>query len=348
MLFFDTTNQPTPLRELEYTVGSGGISPVMVQKGGVQGEHRATRLKFILDNSMKSLVESLLLEGRLFCRVDACDGNGVIHRSRTLELSGEFSRYSVFYYDIDQSITRAGGFVKFCLVLSLLNNNTTWAKIKSYYGTLELEASPTYSEEDFHDMTGLYEQTKAFAEQVQANTEATESARLVAEQSAQTAKASAAEVAMNVEAAVANASLAGEHSAISSAASAAAEAAAKVAEQFAADIKTAFEAVVVVSDEAAPSVIVQNNHEYRYTAPLTALTLELLTGLTEEDKFLALLTFKTVADADMVLTYSTADIDFTNDDCEEGVFVPLQNKMYDIAIYWNGIKYQGIVRGVAL
>ena len=60
MLFFDTTNQPSPLREIIYTVALKGIEPITVQKGGVQGEHRATRLQFDLDENFKIWCKSLL------------------------------------------------------------------------------------------------------------------------------------------------------------------------------------------------------------------------------------------------------------------------------------------------
>lgn len=98
MLFLDTVNQPAPVRTAVYTLTLGGVTPETVQNGGVQGEHRATRLKFILDNSMKSWFESLLLKGRVFCRADVCDGSGKVHQSLPVELSGEFSAYSTLYY----------------------------------------------------------------------------------------------------------------------------------------------------------------------------------------------------------------------------------------------------------
>ena len=363
MIFYDTTNQPIPLRQLNYTVALESIEPVTVQNGGVQGEHRATRIQFSLDSAFVSWCRSLLENGRLFCRADACDGSGVVHRSLTLEITQEILASGQIYYDLDQAITRQGGFVKLCLIFSLLSNeNSTWTTAKSYYATLELEASPTYKEEDFHDMTGLYQQTKVYSEQAAAGASLAEASASAA---AQSAKATAEQAALCDEArlhcssqadsaalhsskADNYAALAKESAETAAASEKTATKASENASEAAADIKDSFEAVIITSAEVAPSVTVENNHEYRYAAPLTALTLALPTELTAEDKLSALLTFKTVANTDMVLSYSTANIDFTNDDCEEGVFIPLQNKMYDIAIYWNGLKYQGIVRGVAL
>ena len=129
--------------------------------------------------------------------------------------------------------------------------------------------------------------------------------------------------------------------------SAAAAASAENAEQSLKDIKTAFETILVVLEDTETVIPVSNNQEIRYISPLTSMELQ-LPSITADEKLSALISFKTPADTDMSLQYSTADIYFSNDDCENGVFIPLRNKMYDIAIYWNGLKYQGIVRGVAL
>jgi hypothetical protein len=37
---------------------------------------------------------------------------------------------------------------------------------------------------------------------------------------------------------------------------------------------------------------------------------------------------------------------FTGDDCANGAFMPASGKVYDVGIYWNGIGWQAIVRGV--
>ena len=355
MLFFDTTNQPIPLRELIYTIEVNGIEPITVQKGGVQGEHRATRLQFNLDETFKIWCKSLLEKSRLFCRADACDGSGVVHRSLTLEMTAEMIDKSCLYYDLDQSVTRQGGFIKLCLVFSLLNNeNATWATVKSYYTTLELDASPTYAEEDYHDMTDMFEQTKVYVEQVQADaaktaedTTTTQNAVLEAQQSVKAAEELVEQAKASADLSAENADKAGEYSGTAYTASAIANAAAKNLEQSFKDIKTAFEAVLIVLDDTETVIPVSNNYEIRYTSPLTSMELQ-LPNVTADEKLSTLISFKTPADTDMSLRYSTADIYFSNDDCENGIFMPLRNKMYDIAIYWNGLKYQGIVRGVAL
>lgn len=37
---------------------------------------------------------------------------------------------------------------------------------------------------------------------------------------------------------------------------------------------------------------------------------------------------------------------FTGDDCANGAFMPASGKVYDVGIYWNGLGWQAIVRGV--
>ena len=37
---------------------------------------------------------------------------------------------------------------------------------------------------------------------------------------------------------------------------------------------------------------------------------------------------------------------FTGDDCVDGVFTPILSKKYDVGIWWNGLSWQAVVRGV--
>lgn len=37
---------------------------------------------------------------------------------------------------------------------------------------------------------------------------------------------------------------------------------------------------------------------------------------------------------------------FTGDDCVDGMFIPSSTKTYDVGIWWNGLSWQAIVRGV--
>ena len=314
-----------------------------------------------MDASLETQFTALKAMGRLFCRIDVCDGSGAIHRSLPLEFTGSFADYSTVYYDLEQPVTRSGGILKVCMVVSLLNESgSTWEKIKSVYALLELESSPAYSEEDWSDMNGLYEQAKGYAEQAATDAASAEAASAAAEQSAEGAAAQAGLCASAQEYCLSQA----DNAFVSAtAAQASAESAEADAQQAAADkalvaadkadvssmkteIEDAFSAVVTVSEGS--TVTAEDNHEYRYTGTLTSLTLTLPAGLDAEDRFSAMLSFKTPNDSDITLTYSTADIHFSNDDCENGVFIPVRGKMYDVIFYWNGTKYQGISRGVAL
>ncbi|MBQ7288764.1 MAG: hypothetical protein IJW78_03435 [Clostridia bacterium] len=352
MIFTDKTNQPEAMREVAYTVTAEGLIPATVQHGGVQGEHRATRLIFQLDAELEQRFTEMLSIGQIFCRIDVCDGSGVVHRSLPLEFTGSFAEYSTIYYDLEQAVTRAGGILKLCMVLSLLKGQSkTWEKIKSAYALLQLEPSPTYAEESWSDMNGLYEQTKIYAEQAIASAESANASLI----GAQTAKVDAQASAASMEDSVAQCLSSKEvciqkADFIVDAAQSAAESAAQAAEERAvvAEVKDEFSAVIITSGETEAAATAEDNHEYRYTNPLTALTLTLPAGLTAADRFSAMLCFQTPADSDIAFSYSTADIDFSNDDCEDGVFLPIRNKGYDVALYWNGRKYQGVVRGVAL
>lgn len=363
MIFYSETGQPAAVRQVPYTVTAQAIAPVQAQYGGVQGEHRATRLKFQLDPAMESWFTAQLAAGQMFCRIDACDGSGEIHRSLPLEITGAFADYSTIYYDLEQPVTRCGGFVKVCLVFSLLHGeNRTWEKVKSYYALLELDVSPTYSEEDYIDMTGLYQQTRAYAETAETAAEEAGTAKNSAQAAAGNAQAAAEQAEEDAgsakgdaKAAAGSAALAEGHAGDAGAYAADAE---QAAEEAAADkaavaqmkesIEGAFAAQIITSAAATATLQLADNTEYRYSTALTALTLTVPAGLGAADRFYTMLHFKTAADTDMAFAYSTADICFTNDDCEAGVFIPLRNKLYDVAIWWSGEKYQGVVRGVAL
>ena len=54
--------------------------------------------------------------------------------------------------------------------------------------------------------------------------------------------------------------------------------------------------------------------------------------------------FKSVATATVIT--NTAGVYFTGDDCESGVLTPVANKVYELGIWWNGLSFQGVVRGV--
>ena len=45
------------IRTIEYTVTASGISPSVKQFGGVQGDHNATKLKFILNEEFWKLLQ---------------------------------------------------------------------------------------------------------------------------------------------------------------------------------------------------------------------------------------------------------------------------------------------------
>lgn len=352
MLFYNVTDQPAAVREIPYTVTAEGISPVQMQAGGVQGEHRATRLVFTLEPGMELWFQRLLSMGKVYCRVDACDGSGVIHRSLPLEIAGDFADYSTMYYDLEQPVTRTGGMIKLCMVFSLLGGeNRTFEKVKSDYVLLELEPSPTYREEDWMDMNGLYRQTEAYAEAAAEAAEAAETAADAAAQASQTAQAAAKQtenVQVFANAAEQAAKRAEADAETAENAKTAAEAAKTQAQRAAHDIQAEFSAHVQNSAESTADIVVQGNTEYRFSTPLTALQLTMLSGMGASDLLHAVLCFCTPAESDIALSYSTADVYFSNDDCEDGVFIPLRNKRYEVAIWWNGVQYQGVVRGAAL
>lgn len=90
------------------------------------------------------------------------------------------------------------------------------------------------------------------------------------------------------------------------------------------------------------------NIEYRSLKPegLTSLTLSLYPGseFLNNTLFHNSIIFKSGATATTI--NNTAGVYFTGDDCENGVLTPTANKVYELGIWWNGLSFQGVVRGV--
>ena len=106
------------LREIKFTVGAdGALSPANEQIGGVQGEHKATELVFVLDEVYEQLQEHSK-NGTLVYRFDIVDGEGKEHHSDTALLCGPEVRLPLEY-----AITQHGGLIKVVLIVSFMRES---------------------------------------------------------------------------------------------------------------------------------------------------------------------------------------------------------------------------------
>ena len=91
-----------------------------------------------------------------------------------------------------------------------------------------------------------------------------------------------------------------------------------------------------------------NNTEYRFLHSEGLIHLKLTTDnsipFEINTEFHITIIFKSGATATTI--ENTVGVYYTGDDCDGGTFTPVANKIYELGIWWNGLSFQGVVRGV--
>ena len=139
------------IRTIRYTVTAAGISPATVQKGGLQGEHRATELVFSFNenfrNQLKDMREPDGIED-FYYRFEAHTGGGAkgITDEQILyvrQFANEANPLTVTY-PLENWLTRDGGTIRVYLVISYVNteNKETLMDLYTYPALLRLDAVP--------------------------------------------------------------------------------------------------------------------------------------------------------------------------------------------------------------
>ena len=98
-------------------------------------------------------------------------------------------------------------------------------------------------------------------------------------------------------------------------------------------------------DKSVDLSINNNNTEWRYlyASGITSLTISSTGDFSSESEAYYSIMFLSGTTATTIV--NNIDAYFTGDDCVEGVFTPASSKTYDLGIWWNGIKWQAVVRG---
>lgn len=86
------------------------------------------------------------------------------------------------------------------------------------------------------------------------------------------------------------------------------------------------------------------NTTYRNSSPLTSLQLN--TSSDVNSTLNCQITF--MSDVNGTTLVDNIGIYFTGDECNDGIFTPIPDVIYDIAIWANGFAFQGVVRGVTV
>lgn len=169
------------VRTIKFTVAENGITPAVKQFGGVQGDHKSTKVLFEIGASLFSDITAQAdeLGGSAIYRIDGYDGEGGVARSETNPLTAN----EIPYY-LEEWITRYGGTVRIVLVISLLKDNTTEMELYSFPAILQLKNLPDgkdTSGENYESMSTLSEVARVSAGQAVEAAGKTEAARFALE-----------------------------------------------------------------------------------------------------------------------------------------------------------------------
>ncbi len=159
------------VRTITYTVTKDSISPASVQRGGLQGEHKATKLYFKVDNlnlltSMLNYVENN--SENLYYRVEAHTSSGLKHSTKaTNSFYDGGSNITIIEYPLENWLTRDGGIATVYLIFSALSEGSlpedkkkTLVDLYSYPARIKFDSVPEseyIDKEKYEGMTSLAE-----------------------------------------------------------------------------------------------------------------------------------------------------------------------------------------------
>lgn len=168
------------VRIINFNVSTDGIEPSVRKNAGIQGEHNATELRFLLENSLYYSITAQKKDGDILrYRFDAFDGSGCALRSKSEILSG-----NVINYRVTSALSSAGGNAEVFLVITLLRDGSTETELLSYPAKLYFEGCSSRSDGASRESLTTLEQNAAFA--------ALEAAKAMDEAEAAYSKAAAA------------------------------------------------------------------------------------------------------------------------------------------------------------
>lgn len=149
------------IRKIDFRVNANGVEPAARQKAGMQGEHNATELKFLLDGTLYAALLEKKREGdSLRYRFDAFDGSGCPVCSGSEELTD-----SALVYNVPAALSAAGGNAEVFIVITLIRADNTELELLSYPARLYFVPSGEDNEEKIHEsMTTLEQNAKNAAD----------------------------------------------------------------------------------------------------------------------------------------------------------------------------------------
>ncbi len=149
------------IRTVQFVLSANSISPTLAQSGGIQGEHNATSVEFLIEPSLLLKIQHEAKDSTPLYRIDAFTQDGKKISTEPKELTTD-----LITFPLSNQLTQSGADIKICLVISILNNNQTLVDLYSFPANLSLVHLPRASEvqqEEYSSLTELYKATEQYA-----------------------------------------------------------------------------------------------------------------------------------------------------------------------------------------
>lgn len=146
------------IRTVQFALTANSISPTLAQSGGVQGEHNATSVEFLIDPSLLLKIQHEAKNSIPFYRIDAFTLDGKKISTEPKELVSD-----LITFELSNQLTQSGADIKIHLVISILSDNETLVDLYSYPATLtvlSLPSSQKVQTEEYSGITELYKKSE--------------------------------------------------------------------------------------------------------------------------------------------------------------------------------------------
>lgn len=166
------------MRNIEYTVDINGISPATKQFGGVQGDHKVTKIVFNFSEGISDNIKGC------YYRFDVYDGEGGMIQYGPYPIEIEDSQVKKVTHCLEHDITKCGGTVRVVLVITKMKENETEFELYSFPAILTLKSRPegrVKEGEDYTSSTTLAESIEKAVENANVVVEAYNSGKLKGE-----------------------------------------------------------------------------------------------------------------------------------------------------------------------
>lgn len=106
--------------------------------------------------------------------------------------------------------------------------------------------------------------------------------------------------------------------------------------------KTTITVDALFSGAKTPTLASNTEFRYTYVGGITSLTLPSNTPSASDEYYFSVVF---ISGSTATIFTNTLGANFTGDDCSGGTFTPAKMTTYEISVWWNGLTWQGIVRG---